>query len=198
LLRHSGPRPEVEPEEELPLAFSFDHSAEGWQLNPYQDPDFTNLGAPSVVGAVPATLGFSATDGDSSPGSLELRATFTGLNQYVIANAAVVRDLTGATLRARVRLESGMLAAGVRVSLHACSIGFVCPAGPAADPASLSSREWVSLEWDLSGVEDEAFDATRIISVGVQLDSTPLDGNDAGALSPDDGEALLRIDDFEQ
>jgi hypothetical protein len=118
------------------------------------------------VDAVPATLGFSASDGDSSPGSLELRAIFTGPNQYGIANAEVVRDLTGATLRARVRLESGTLA-GVRASLHACSTGFVCPAGPAADPASLSPREWVSLEWDLSGVEDEAFDAARIISVGV-------------------------------
>jgi endoglucanase len=197
LLRHSGPRPEVEPEEELPLAFSFDHSAEGWLLNPYQDPDFTNLGAPSVMDAVPAMLGFSASEGDSSPGSLELRATFTGPNQYAIANAAVVRDLTGATLRARVRLESGTLA-GVRVSLHACSTGFVCPAGPAADPASLSSREWVSLEWALSSVKDDAFDAARIISVGVQLDSTSLDGSDADAVGLDDGEALLRIDDFEE
>jgi hypothetical protein len=197
LQRHSGPRPEVEPEEELPLAFSFDGGADGWLLNPYKDPDFTNLGAPSAVGAVPATLGFSASEGDRSPGSLELRATFTRPNQYVIANRAVVRDLTGATLRARVRLESGTLA-GVRVSLHACSIGFVCPAGPAADPASLSSREWVSLQWDLSGVEDEGFDATRVISVGVQLDSTPLAGGVADAPGVDDGEALLRIDDFEQ
>lgn len=196
LLAHSGPRPEVEPEPQLPLAYSFDVGAEGWLLNPYQDPDLTNLGAPRVVGAVPATLGFSASQGDFSLGSLELRATLTGPGQYVIANAAVVRDLTGATLRARVRLESGTLD-GVRVALHACSLGYVCQEGPAGDPASLSSRDWVTLEWDLDSVEDQAFKRSQIISVGVQLDSSPVDGSDENdAPSLNDSEALLRIDDF--
>jgi endoglucanase len=198
LLAHSGPRPELEPEAQLPLAFSFEAGSEGWLLNPYQDPDFMNLGAPRVVGAVPATLGFSASDGDPSPGSLELRATFTGPGQYVIANAAVVRDLKGATLRARVRLESGTLN-GVRVSLHACSLGFVCKEGSAVDPASLSSRDWVPLEWALDSVEDPAFNHSQIISVGVQLDSTPVDGgDDAESNAPrlNDSAALLRIDDF--
>lgn len=197
LLMHSGPRPEVEPEADLPLAFSFDEGREGWLLNPYQDPDFTNLGAPQVVEAVPAKLGFSANEGDPAPGSLELRATFTGPNQYVIPNVAVVQDLTGATLRARVRLESGTLD-GVGVSLHACSSGFVCQSGPIAGPAALSSREWVPLEWDLREVEEQAFDPARIISVGVQLDSTPLAGSIASGDDPsfDGDEALLRIDQF--
>lgn len=196
LLAHSGPRPEVEPEAELPLAFSFDDDDEGWRLNPYQDPDFTNLGAPIVEGGVPASLRFSASDGDPAPGSLELRATFTDSQQYVIANAQVVRNLMGATLSAQVRLESGSLD-GVGVSLHACSQGFVCVAGPIADPAALRAGDWVTLDWDLRQIEDASFDATRVISVGVQLDSTMIDGDEADVPSPERAEALLRIDDIE-
>jgi endoglucanase len=199
LLAHSGPRPEVEPEQQLPLAFSFDEGTEGWLLNNYQDPDFTNLGAPQVVGAPPAQLSFSASHGDPSPGSLELRATITAPQQYVIANTVVLRDLTGVTLRARVRLESGTLN-GARVSLHACALGFVCKEGPSVDPASLMSGDWVPLTWDLGSVDDDqAFDLTQIISVGVQLDSTRLEGSEPAETDPpalNDSEALLRIDEL--
>lgn len=193
LLSYGGPHPAVDPNLDL-LNYSFDRSAEGWSLNDYRDPDFTNLAAKVPPGVTPPTLTFSGSDGDPNAGSLELHVTITAADQYVIANAQVVTDLAGKMLHARVRLKSGTLN-GASVSLHACSgsgTGLECLEGPAVDPAALASNEWVPLEWDLSTVADAMFDATKVAIVGVLVDTTAgfvnareLTGN---------GEALLQID----
>ena len=50
----------------------------------FPDTIFTNLGV-RVPGVIPPRFGFTASDGDPSPGSLALGVTFTDFNQYVDA-----------------------------------------------------------------------------------------------------------------
>lgn len=196
LLGYGGPHPEVEPEDQVQLRYMFDTSAEGWVLNDYRDPDFTNLGAILPDGAAPATLRFNPNDGDPSAGSLELHVRVTATNQYVIANAQVIEDLTGKTLQARVRLASGSLN-GASLSLYACSgANFACVSGPDIDPVARDSGQWASLEWNLSDVTDPAFDVKNVISVGVTVDATKAAPSAASEVVqlPDRGEAVVQID----
>jgi len=192
LLGYGGPHPTVDPNVDFPINYAFDHSTEGWLLNDYQDPDFTNLGAKVPPGVTPPTLTFNGSDGDPAAGSLELHVTITASDQYVIANAQVVADLTGKMLHARVRLKSGTLN-GAAVSLHACTgDGSTCLEGPAVDPAALAAHEWAPLQWDLSTVTDSTFDATQVVIVGVLIDATNMAGNGSGLMN--DGEAVLQVD----
>jgi len=197
LLGYGGPHPEVEPEGEASLSYTFDTDAEGWVLNRYQDPDYTNLAAPSLpAGVTPATLKFNPSDGDPHGGSLELHARVSATNQYVIAHAQVVEDITGKTLHARVRLVSGTIN-GASLSLYACTgANWVCEAGPAVDPALLESGKWADLVWDLSTVTNPAFEATKTISLGVTVDATTIVADRApadGQLPESDG-AVIEID----
>lgn len=195
LLSYGGPHPAVEPEVDTPLLYTFDHDAEGWALNNYQDPDFTNLGSKVPDGVTPATLTYERDEGDPKPGALELAVTISANNQYVLANAQVAENLVGQTLHARVRLKSGTLN-GAGVSLNVCTTSdFVCAEGPAADPAALASGEWASLEWALSTATDPDFDASQVVLLGVVVDaavSTEAVGPDGAFVSA--AEAVLQID----
>jgi hypothetical protein len=193
LLGYGGPHPAVEPEAETPLSFTFDSSREGWILNDYQDPDFTNLGAETPAGATPPTLTLSRDDGDPEPGSLELHATISAADQYVIAQAQVVEDLTGKTLHARVRLKSGTLN-GASVLLHVCTgKSFVCAQGPSTAPAVVSDQ-WLALDWDLRSVTAPGFDPTQVVTLGVVVDAgfAPDGTPRAGSFASGDG--TLQID----
>lgn len=196
LLSHGGPHPVVEPEEDVPLRYTFDTGAEAWALSDYVDPDYTNLGAEAPEGGERARLTYIADDGDPTSGSLELRVNISAIDQYVIAQAQVARNLTGKTLHARVKLQAGSLN-GTRVWLHACTgATFVCAQGSPIDP-TLTPGEWLPLEWDLATVTTPGFDATEVISLGVTVDATvnPDGTPREGALS-EGSDATLRIDTF--
>jgi Cellulase (glycosyl hydrolase family 5) len=196
LLSHGGPHPVVEPEEETPLRYTFDSGVETWALNDYVDPDYTNLGGETPEGAEPATLTYVSDDGAPTPGSLELRVKISAIDQYVIAQTQVARNLTGKTLRARVKLQAGSLN-GLPVWLHACTgATFVCAQGGSVDPTP-TPGEWLSLEWDLATVTTPGFDVTKVISLGVTVDATVnADGTPRVDALSAPSEATLRIDTF--
>lgn len=191
LLGYGGPHPSVEPEEETPIHFTFDDTSEGWALNDYRDPDFTNLSVESPLGP-PATLTHTDTDGDPTSGALELNVTISGTNQYVVAQTQLARSLAGKTLNARVRLKSGTLN-GARVALWVCTgQNFVCAEGPPADLES-APGEWVTLQWDLDTETKPDFDLTKAVLLGIQVDTGfSVDGT-AESL-PDSGGGTLQID----
>lgn len=195
LLGYGGPHPAVEPEADAPVRYTFDTSTEGWLLNGYQDPDYTNLGAKTPPGAAPATLTFDGSEGDPAPGAVALHVTISAVDQYVIAQAQVANDLSGKTLHAGVRLKSGTLN-GASVSLHVCAgQNFVCSQGPAIAIDPSASPQWSSLDWDLGTVMDTGFDATRVTTVGVLVDATvSVDGTPRVGPLPNSGEAILQID----
>jgi hypothetical protein len=190
LLGYGGPHPEVEPEDETPINFTFDDTTEGWTLNDYNDPDFTNLGVKTPVG-VPATLIHDEVDGDPTSGALELNVTVSATDQYVIAQTPLARSLAGKTLNARVRLKSGTLN-GASVALWVCTgATFVCSEGPGVNLDTVPG-EWVSLRWDLDAETKPDFDVTKAILLGVQVDAGILGGPREGL--PDSDGGTLQID----
>jgi hypothetical protein len=152
------------------------------------------LGGETPDGAAPARLTRSSSDGDPTPGSLELHVSITAVDQYVIAQAQVARNLADTTLHARIRLKSGSLN-GAPVALHACTgSNFACSQGPAVDPA-VSPGEWLSVQLDLGSITDPAFDATKVVSLGVMVNATiSPDGTPRPGPLPAGSEGVLQID----
>ena len=89
---------------------------------------------------------FSGSDGDPTPGALQLTAAFTGFDQYVdivVGAAQPGFDLSGKTLHARVRLVSGSLSAGSVQLIARTEPAAVAAAGPSLDGAGLPPGTWV-------------------------------------------------------
>jgi endoglucanase len=168
------------------IDYTFDHGAEGWLLDKYATGP-TNLGAGVPDGGSRPTLRFAATEGDPSPGALELMVAFTAADQYVIANANFGQpglDLSGKTLRARLRLVSGSLGDG-RVFLGALSgPTYIVSETPPLDTTSLTLGAWVPVSLDLGAATAVGFDASKIVQIGVRVvaSAASLDGG-----VPDDG-----------
>lgn len=187
-------------------SYTFDHGAEGWVVDMY-DPDPTNLGVSVPDGGAPParpTLRVNGSDGDPSPGALELTVAFTAPGQYVIAEVNFGQtgiDLAGKTLHARVRLVSGALGDS-RVTFGALSgPSDVAAEGHGLDAASLIAGVWAPLSIDLGGTTAVGFDASQIVQIGVRVSSSaPWDGGadtsaalDGGAFVPT-GDLVLQID----
>jgi hypothetical protein len=166
----SGAEPSVE--------YTFDHDTEGWLLNDRQDSSDTNLGAVVPDGGSPSTLTFAESDGDPSPGSLSLRATFTAQRQFVEARVVFEkpRDLSGKTLHARVRLVSGP-AAGLVAGLYVCSDAPPCAWGGGIGVEQLAGGAWVPWSLDVTVPippigylpAPTYFSAARIVEVGIEV-----------------------------
>jgi hypothetical protein len=152
----------------VPIAYTFDVATEGFDLNRYVSTTQTNLAAPGS-GASP-TVTFDATEGDPTPGSLKVSATFSNFKQFidVTANPTPPLNLTGKILHAKVRLTSGTFAVGAGATLHASSgtIAFVYGAGPYTP---LTFGVWTDLTLDVSTVTTAGFDPTQVVQLGVQF-----------------------------
>ena len=55
------------------LSFTFDTDTQGWAFSDFEAPPFDNLAVTIPPGATPPTFGFTAADGDPSPGALAVR-----------------------------------------------------------------------------------------------------------------------------
>jgi hypothetical protein len=189
-----------------PVNYTFDHGTEGWVLNARGDTSYTNLGAGVPDGGSPSMLTFEESDGDPSPGSVRLTATFTAPWQY--AAAAVVfgqpRDLSGKTLHARVRLVSGP-AAGLLVGIYVCSDAPPpCTWGGTIDVAELAGGAWARLSFDVVAPippigylpTPTYFSTARIVELGIEvLSVTEADGGAAdGGASAGTGDLVFEID----
>ncbi len=150
------------------VEYTFDNGIEGWTFNTYDDPTFANLAVRVPPGGRPPTLAFQGADGDPSPGSLQVTAPFTALDQYVDANVGYAQpglDLTGRSLHVMVKLVSGTFGG---MQFHASSgANYTYTAAPFVD--SLPVGQWVPLTLDLTTGTSPGFDPTQVIQLGVQF-----------------------------
>jgi hypothetical protein len=83
------------------------------ELFTYNTGGSNNLAGAGADGGTPATLGFSATEGDPCPGSLQAMIPFSGPGQQVQIvkdfGQTSLQDWTGKTLHVRVKLASGFV-----------------------------------------------------------------------------------------
>ena len=185
--------------------YTFDDGTQGWALNDWDNPDFTNLGAVTPDAGTLPTLRFADTDGDPIAGALKLTVAFTAIDQYAAAHVDFAKpglNLSGKTLHARVRLVSGTFASG-GLQLYVCTgPSYICGESLIVNSASLTPGEWVSLTLDLSTVTVVGFDASGIMEIGVSFfsSSAPVKGgNSDGGMSDaatfaNTGEIVFEID----
>jgi len=119
------------------------------------------------------TLSWIGTEGDPSPGALKVTVTFSDFNQLVdVITNIPATDLTGRTLKARVRLLSGTFPIG-GVLFHVSAGSDYVWAGSDWTPAStFGLGEWIEIPLDLTTVtppSGQTFDPTDVIQIGVQI-----------------------------
>ncbi len=174
------------------LSFTFDKDTQGWVLNDFLPaPPAINLALTVPPGGTPTTFGFTAADGDPSPGALAVGVTYTDFDQNVdaIINVFPPVDLSGRTLHARVRLASGSFPIG-GLQLHASTGPAFVFAGSFLTADALASGAWVPVELDLGAVTEAGFDPTQVVQVGVQFFS----GSPFGGAFPGPESAVFEID----
>jgi hypothetical protein len=147
------------------LNYTFDTTVQGFKIN-----DFAmtgNIGAPD--GGTGVALTFDNGVGDPSPGSLQMTGTFTNYNQTLdaILNLPAMLDLTGKTLHARIKLDSGTVAFAV---LHASTTSsFKYKNGDFKTPtSSFSDLPLVVPAADL-GDGGTGWNPAQFVQVGVQI-----------------------------
>ncbi|MES1158220.1 MAG: hypothetical protein ABUL67_03875 [Haliangium ochraceum] len=171
------------------VAYTFNTGVEGFVLDNYVNLTATNLAAPDS-GSAPA-LAFDSAAGDPSPGSLRASGTFTAYKQYVDViiniNSATPLNLTGKTLRAKVKLASGVFPGGA--TLHASTGATYAYAS--GTYTTLGDGTWKELTLDLSTGTSAGWDASKVVQIGIQFYS----GNppDAGPF-PGPIDAVFQID----
>jgi endoglucanase len=177
------------------VSYAFDRSTEGWRVDDHPDPVLTNLGASMPADGSAPNLTFSGSDGDPARGALKLTAAFTDFDQYVDIVVSVAPpgfDLSGKTLRARVRLISGSLVAcTVQFIARAGSLDSVPASGPSLNGTDLLQGTWVPLIFDLGGVTTAGFDPAKLVQIGVRVSSG---GSSASVPFAATGDAILEID----
>jgi hypothetical protein len=148
-----------------PLNLTFDTSLQGFSLS---DSSFVFPDG----GAAPA-LTFDSTEGDPA-GSAKLVIPFNSYNQQVDTqiNLSPTINLTGKTIHAMVKLDSGTFTGGY-LQLHASGPDYShyaqATGAGAINAATLGTGQWVDLTMPLSAVTTTGFDATKILQVGIQF-----------------------------
>ncbi len=142
------------------LSHTFDSNLQTYELT-------TNITTPDG-GTVPAKS-FDSAVGDPSAGSAKIVATFTGYGQNVDlqANISPSVNLTGKTIKARVKIDSGTVPNGY-VQLHVSSTGYIYANGASA---SLTAGSFVDVTMNPASPNFAAanFDRSQIIQIGVQI-----------------------------
>jgi hypothetical protein len=91
---------------------TFDTDTEGFILDPAASSyGITNLADPDAGIAPPPNLSYDGTDGNPTPGSIEIVAPFSGANQDLLVfrflGCGATQDWTGKVLRARIKIANG-------------------------------------------------------------------------------------------
>jgi hypothetical protein len=135
----------------------------------------TNLADPTTGTTPPPSLSYDGSDGNPSPGSLQIAAPFSGANQLLVAfrsDCSAIHDWTGTTLRARIKVMEGdytgqaYLYVGTSPSCSTWAFGY-------AKPVSLAHTScWQELSLDVSNpnfVSAAGYDPTAVTTFGVQF-----------------------------
>jgi hypothetical protein len=127
------------------------------------------------AGAAAATLTFDSTVGDPAAGSAKLVIPFTSYNQQldtqINPGTGSPLDLTGKTIHAKVRLDSGTFTSGY-INLHVSGPDYGHYEGATSgsvNASGLTAGQWVDLSIDLSAITATGFDASKIIQIGLQF-----------------------------
>jgi hypothetical protein len=144
--------------------FTFDKDRQGWSLyatSPERLADDTEVG-------------YDAQNGDKTPGVLVLEAPFDGSNQKIeVQSGSSLLDMRGHTIRARVRLGSGL-------SNDKTNPGGIKLFAKAGDSWDYASGAWtylrpgegwqdVTLVCDAPVLVPDVFDASKVRQIGVEL-----------------------------
>jgi len=140
-------------------------TTDGWKINDFAQTG--NIGAPDAGTGVSLTLDSAAGD---PAGSLSMSGTFVNYNQTLdaIVSVSPMLDLTGKTLHARVRLDSGTVAFAV---IHASTTsGFKYKNGTFK---TLTTGSFVDLVFALpaadTGDGGTGWDPAQVVQIGIQI-----------------------------
>jgi hypothetical protein len=178
--------------------------ADGFSFNQYEPTGQKNLGKTSDGGA-PATLSFSATEGDPTVGSLRVDAPYNDYNQFVQVQkdfpTTALKDWTGLRLHVRVKIASGLNQsasnpAGIQPFVNSYAAGV--DGGTATYnfsgkyTSAVAGNGWKDYTFDL--VASGSFDPSKIVSVGVQIQTGDGLMADAGVNAVKPIAAIVYID----
>ena len=144
------------------LSHTFDKDTLGYTAN-------GNTALLADGGAGP-TLTWDSAEGDPSPGSLKITATFTDYDQTVdvVTQISPLINLTGKTVHVKVRCDSGALNGFAQI--HGSTGNYVYGSGQAAGfTAATSSTAWTDLKLDPTTITTTGWDTTKLIQLGVQF-----------------------------
>jgi hypothetical protein len=146
------------------VLYSFDANVQGWALYA-ASPERLLMGS---------SARHDSQNGDQTPGTLRLEAPFDASNQKIEVQATFAKlDLRGRTIRARVRLASGL-------SNDQTNPGGIKLFAKAGDSFNYASGAWtylrpggawtdVTLDCDAPVLVPTAFDASQVRQLGVEL-----------------------------
>jgi hypothetical protein len=168
-------------------SYTFDTTTQGWTtISSSTDPSDATLMAVDVTKIVASWAG---TDGDPSPGALQLAIPYSSKSQYVsiginvgMADATKPKvDLTGKTLTAFVKIVSGLESTAELMSVPPGAQLYI-KTGPGYDYENSTYTNitavdtWVPLSFELdnpSFVADAgALDLSDVREIGVQINSS--------------------------
>jgi hypothetical protein len=172
-----------------PLYVTFDSSLNGLSLSDssFKFPD----------GGTGPALTFDSTAGDPANGSAKLVIPFNSYNQQLDTqiNLSPTVDLTGKTLHAKVRLDSGTFTAGyINLHVSAPDYSHYAQASTGSISASgLTAGQWVDLSIVLSSITSPSgFDPSKVLQVGVQFGTSG--GPEGGAFPTSTQPVTFHID----
>lgn len=150
--------------------WTFDEDLQGFAVG-YSEPQTLGIGATTV---------HDPDDGEPDDGAVALTLPFDGPMQTVELGVPLPRilDLTGQTLAARVKLDSGFFGntpepGGVKVFVKTGDSSSVYADGAWSD---LVEGEWITAVFDLSAPDsDDGIDPTDVREIGLTFKSTAAD-----------------------
>jgi hypothetical protein len=175
------------------LAYTFDHTVQGWSFNTYDSPPPLNLAVHTPAGGAAPTLTLDPADGSPDPGALQVTVDFTDFDQYVDANINFGQpglNLAGKVLHARMKLENGSSFPQGAFQFHA-STGSSYTWGSVFFNSTALTGDWATFDLDLSTITSPGFDPSQVVQIGVQF----LSGfSSPGAMFTNPGTAVIDID----
>jgi hypothetical protein len=154
---------------------TFDTTDEGFMLDPYPDPNQTNLADPAH-GASP-TLMFDGANGNPTPGSLVVMAPYSGANQYVLAQknfgTTNSQNWMGRTLHVRIRATTGTFKGGAQVFVKT---GAAFSFGGTYTNFAPNSNNWqeftLNIGTPVTFGNKNTYDPTQVVEFGVELNTS--------------------------
>jgi hypothetical protein len=162
---------------------TFDTDAEGFILDPAASSyGITNLADLDAGITPPPTLSYDGTDGNPTPGSIEIVAPFSGANQDLLVFRSLgcdaPQDWTGKVLRARIKIVKGeftqpaLLYVGTSTDCTTYAFAF----GAFAQLAHTSCWQELSLDLANPATKPAGYDPASVIAFGVTFSTLSSSG----------------------